>query len=71
MRQTRARCIKKLVESKDPVLLMAIRNKYGEKTKEMTPAKVYKIAKEMWKKHELQHIVGWPKINKKRRNLNE
>jgi hypothetical protein len=62
MRQKRAKWIKKLVESGDPVLLMAIRNKYGDKTQNMKPEKVYKVAKEMWKSNELKHITGWPKI---------
>ena len=61
MRGKRKKWISKLIESKDPVLLMQIRNKYGDRTTNMTPRKVYQVVKEMWKKHELQHIKGWPK----------
>ena len=37
-----------------------IRNKFGEKTKEMGPRQIYQSAKKLWNRGELQKVTGWP-----------
>jgi len=61
MRAKRKKWIAKLSTSNNPVLLTLIRNKYGERTTEMGPRQIYKAAKKMWNRKEMQHIEGWPK----------
>jgi hypothetical protein len=39
-----------------------IRNKFGEKTKEMDPRQIYQAAKKMWYQGEIQRVTGWPTI---------
>ncbi len=62
MSGNRAKWIRKLLATDDPVLLMAIRNKYGDRTNQMHKRKVYQVAKELWSRKELRHIKDWPKI---------
>jgi len=48
MRGTRAKKIKKLLEEKNFDLLIAVRNRCGEKTKTMTEKGIYRNAKHIW-----------------------
>jgi len=69
MRGTRKKWIVKLASSKNPVLLTLIRNKYGERTTEMGSRQIYKAAKEMWNRKELQRVEGWPPTLKDLKNI--
>lgn len=66
MNGKRSKWLRKMTTSFNPVLLTLIRNKYGEKTKEMDQNQLYKTAKKLWKSGELKEIKGWPTINKLR-----
>ena len=69
MNEKRAKWIRKLIDTKNPVLFTLIRNKYGEKTNTMNERNVYKAAKKLWKTGELQEVTGWPSCNELRENL--
>jgi len=60
MNHKRAKWLNKLVMLRNPVLLTIIRNRYGELTMKMSPKQVYKAAKKLWKKGEIQKVKGWP-----------
>ena len=60
MNNKRAKWIRRLVETRNPVLLTLIRNKFGEKTKEMGPRQIYQAAKKLWYQGEIQEVTGWP-----------
>ena len=62
MNQKKAKWLRKLVATKNPVLLLLIRNKYGESTQGMDYTQLYRKAKYLYKKHELQKIKGWPTL---------
>ena len=62
MNNKRAKWLRRLVETRNPVLLTLIRNKYGEKTTLMDPRQIYQAAKKMWYKGEIQRVTGWPTI---------
>ena len=42
--------IRKMIAKLDPNLLLAVRNEYGEQTKEMTPHQLLKAAKKLYKR---------------------
>lgn len=48
MRKKRAKFLRKLVISNDPNLLITVRNKKGDRTKEMDTRQIYKVAKKIW-----------------------
>ena len=48
MRKKRARWIYKQVINQNPNLLLALRNKLGEKTQRMNISQLYKRAKKLW-----------------------
>jgi hypothetical protein len=64
MNSKRSKWLKRLVESQNPVLLTLIRNKYGERTKEMGSRQIYKAAKKMWYQGEIQRVTKWPTLTK-------
>ncbi len=69
MNGNKAKWIRKLVKSKNPVLFTLIRNKYGEKTATMNERNVYRAAKKLWKSGDLQEVEGWPSCNQLREIL--
>ena len=48
MRGKRVKILAKLVRENDPHLLLSIRKKYGEKTKDMEKRNIYLEAKKLW-----------------------
>lgn len=60
MNGKRAKWLNKLIVFRNPVLLTLIRNHYGELTAKMSPKQVYRAAKKLWKKGEIQKVKGWP-----------
>jgi len=66
MNGQRSRWIRKLCETQNPVLLTIIRNKFGEKTKEMGPRQIYQSAKKLWYLGYIQKVTGWPTANQLR-----
>jgi len=62
MNQGRTKWLRRLVETRNPVLLTLIRNKYGEKTQAMGPKQIYKAAKKLWEQGEIQKVTAWPNI---------
>lgn len=71
MRGKRAKWLKKLVLSKNVVLLLLIRNKYGESTQGMDYGQLLKKAKHLYKQGEIQKIKGWPSLNQLRNQLKQ
>jgi len=67
MNQKKATWLRKLVETRNPVLLLMIRNKYGEATQGMDYGKLFKISKKLYKNGEFQTIKGWPTIHEMRK----
>ena len=66
MNQKKARWLRKLVATKNVVLLLLIRNKYGESTQGMDYGHLYTKAKQLYKRGEIQKIKDWPTINQMR-----
>jgi len=66
MNQKKAKWLRKLVSTKNPVLLLLIRNKFGEATQSMDYGKLYKTAKKLYKSGEIQKIKNWPTIKQLR-----
>lgn len=60
MNQRRSRWLRKLVQTQNPVLLTMIRNKYGERTKDMGPVQIYRAAKKLWSRGFIKEVTGWP-----------
>ena len=60
MNQKKAKWLRKLVETRNPVLLLLIRNKYGEETQGMDYTQLFKKAKHLYKQGELQQVKNWP-----------
>jgi len=60
MNQRRSRWLRKLVQTQNPVLLTIIRNKYGERTKEMGSVQIYRAAKKLWNRGFMKEVKGWP-----------
>jgi len=48
MRKTRIKFLRKLVNDKDPNMLLSIRNYAGERTKDMDEEKIFDVAKKLW-----------------------
>ena len=71
MNQKKAKWLKKLVNTKNPALLLLIRNKYGESTQGMDYGELYKATKYLYKKGEIQKIEGWPTIEEMRKAKGE
>jgi hypothetical protein len=67
MNGKKAKWLKRLVSTKNVVLLLLIRNKYGESTQGMGYGQLLKKAKYLYKKGEVQKIKGWPTINEMRK----
>ena len=57
MRGKKAKQIRRLLEAKEPILLMAIRQRYGEKTKDMSYRQTYKAAKKLYKEGDLDDLI--------------
>jgi hypothetical protein len=62
MNEKKAKWLRKLVYTRNPALLLLIRNKYGEQTQGMDYGRLYKKAKDLYKKREIQKVKGWPTI---------
>jgi len=71
MNQKKVKWLKKLVSTKNPVLLLLIRNKYGESTQGMGYAQLFNTAKKLYKNGEIQKIKGWPTIHEMRKMKGE
>jgi hypothetical protein len=71
MNQKKVKWLRKLVSIKNPVLLLLIRNKYGESTQGMDYGQLFKTAKKLYKKGEIQKIKGWPTIHEMRKMKGE
>ena len=61
MNRRRAKHISKLVATQNPVVLLSIRNKFGERTEHMKPRRIYREAKKMWSSH-AKGTEEWPTI---------
>jgi hypothetical protein len=68
MNQKKAKWLRKLVATKNPVLLLLIRNKYGESTQGMGYVQLLRKAKYLYKKGEIQKIKKWPTRKELREN---
>jgi len=71
MNEKKVKWLRKLVSTKNPVLLLLIRNKYGESTQGMDYGKLFKTAKKLYKKGEIQKIKGWPTMSEMRKMKGE
>ena len=60
MNQKKVKWLRKLVNTKNPVLLLLIRNKYGEETQGMDYGQLFKKAKELYRAGEIQKVKNWP-----------
>jgi len=58
MNGEKARHIRRLLEANETILLMAIRQRYGEKTKEMSKRDTYKAAKKLYKEGDLDDLIS-------------
>lgn len=67
MNGKKAKWLKKLVNTKNPVLLLLIRNKYGEETQGMDYGQLYNITKKLYKNGEIQKVKNWPTMNELRK----
>jgi len=67
MNGKKAKWLRKLVSTKNAVLLLLIRNKYGESTQGMDYNQLYTKAKHLYKRGEIQKIKGWPTTNEMRK----
>ena len=71
MNGKKSKWLKRMVSLKNPVLLLLIRNKYGESTQGMDYHHLYKKAKYLYKKGEMQKIKGWPTMEQMRKMKGE
>ena len=71
MNGKKSKWLKKLVTSKNVVLLLLIRNKYGESTQGMGYGQLLKKAKHLYKRGEIQKIKGWPTLEQLRKTKGE
>jgi len=62
MNGKRAKWLNKLVTTRNPVLLLLIRNKFGEKTQGMDYGSLYNAAKRLYKRGEIQKVKNWPTL---------
>ena len=60
MNNKKAKWLRSLVNTKNPVLLLLIRNKFGETTQGMDYNGLYKAAKKLFKLGEIQKVKNWP-----------
>ena len=67
MNGKKAKWLKALVRTRNPVLLLLIRNEFGEKTQGMNYDKLYKISKKLYKQGKLQKVKGWPSVEELRK----
>ena len=68
MNQKKAKWLRKLVNTKNPVLLLLIRNHYGESTQGMDYGQLLTKTKHLYKKGEIQKIKNWPTMQELREN---
>jgi len=71
MNNKKAKWLRKLIEKRNPVLLLLIRNNYGESTQGMDYKNLFRAAKKLYKKGEMKKIKGWPTINEMRKMKGE
>lgn len=57
MRGKKAKQIRRLLAAKEPILLMTIRQEYGERTKEMSFRSTYKAAKNLYKRGLIDDLI--------------
>jgi len=50
--------LRRLIAANEPILLMTIREHYGERTKEMSYRQTYQAAKKLYKKGELDDLFA-------------
>ncbi len=68
MNQKKAKWLRKLVSTRNPVLLLLIRNKYGEQTQGMDYGQLNKKAKQLYKQGEIQKVKNWPTMEELRKS---
>jgi hypothetical protein len=67
MNGKKAKWLRKLVNTKNPVLLLLIRNIYGDETQGMGYGQLFKKAKYLYKIGEMQKIKDWPTMDQLRK----
>lgn len=60
MNQKKAKWINKMIATRNPVLLLLIRNEFGEATQGMTYSILKNKAKKLYKMGKFKNITGWP-----------
>jgi hypothetical protein len=60
MNQKKAKWLKGLVFSKNPILLLLIRNYYGSSTQGMEYVQLLRKAKILYKNGLIKNVKGWP-----------
>lgn len=66
MNQKKVKWLRKLVNTRNPVLLLLIRNKYGEQTQGMDYGQLFKKAKKLYRDGEIQKVKNWPTMKELR-----
>jgi hypothetical protein len=67
MNGKKSKWLKNLVSTRNPVLLLLIRNKFGEQTQGMDYVKLYSAAKKLYKNGEIQKVGNWPSAKELRK----
>jgi len=57
MNNKTAKHLRRLVVAKEPILLMTVRQEYGNRTEQMGFRQIYQAAKKLYKKGELDDLV--------------
>ena len=57
MNGKKSKHIRRLLEAREPILLMTIRQHYGDRTKEMTQRQTYQAAKKLYKLGEIDDLI--------------
>jgi hypothetical protein len=71
MNQKKSKWLKKLVFTKNPVLLLLIRNEYGKATQGMTYSILINKTKQLYKMGKFKKVKGWPTIAELRKKRGE
>jgi hypothetical protein len=67
MNGKKSKWLKALVRTRNPVLLLMVRNEFGEKTQGMNYDQLYKISKKLYKQGKIQKVKGWPSARELRK----
>jgi len=66
MNGKKVKWLRKLVNTRNPVLLLLIRNNFGEQTQSMTYSNLLAAAKKLYKMGEIQKVKNWPTLQELR-----